>query len=196
MPEVLELLLDRIDTPLGELVLIADHAARLRAVDWTDYEPRMLRLLGLHYGKNGYRLGARRNPGGLSDALASYFAGDVDAIDAIGVQTAGTPFQRSVWRELRRIPCGEVISYATLAQRIARPSAVRAVGHANGSNPLTIVVPCHRVVGSDGSLTGYAGGLSRKRWLNEHELRHGKHAKSVQVTPAFEFAEAAANGLA
>jgi methylated-DNA-[protein]-cysteine S-methyltransferase len=196
MPEVLELLLDRIDTPIGELILVADHAAKLRAIDWTGYEPRMLRLLQLHYGKNGYRLETHRNPGGLSDTLASYFAGDVDAIDSIAVQTAGTPFQRSVWGELRRIPCGDVISYATLAQRIARPSAVRAVGHANGSNPVAIVVPCHRVVGSNGSLTGYAGGLSRKHWLNEHELKHGKQAKSVQVASAFQFANAAANGRA
>ena len=94
-----------------------------------------------------------------------YFAGDVEAIDDIPVQTAGTPFQRSVWNELRNIPSGAAVSYGKLAEQIARPKAVRAVGLANGSNPIGIVVPCHRVIGSDGSLTGYGGGLERKRWL-------------------------------
>lgn len=103
-----------------------------------------------------------------------YFAGDVEAIDDIPVQTSGTPFQRSVWKELRKIPSGAVVSYRKLAGKIARPTAVRAVGLANGSNPIGIVVPCHRVIGSDGSPTGYGGGLERKRWLLEHERKHSK----------------------
>ncbi|HEY1494187.1 MAG TPA: methylated-DNA--[protein]-cysteine S-methyltransferase [Candidatus Solibacter sp.] len=168
-----KLLIDRIDTPIGELLLVADDAGKLRAVDWTDYEPRMLRLLRLHYGKNGFHLQPERNPHGLSDAISRYFAGDLAAIDKIPVQTAGTHFQRSVWSALRTIPCGAPISYSKLAEQIARPTAVRAVGLANGSNPISIVVPCHRVIGSNGSLTGYGGGLERKRWLLEHE---GKHA--------------------
>jgi len=85
------------------------------------------------------------------------------------VQTAGTPFQRAVWRALREIPRGATESYSKLAQRIGRPTAVRAVGLANGSNPIGIVVPCHRVIGANGSLTGYGGGMERKRWLLEHE---------------------------
>jgi methylated-DNA-[protein]-cysteine S-methyltransferase len=169
MPDVLPLLIDRIDTPIGELLLVADDAGSLRAVDWADYEPRMLRLLRLHYGKNGFHLQPARNPHGLRDAITRYFAGDLAAIDRIPVQTAGTPFQRSVWSALRTIPCGAPISYGTLADQIARPTAVRAVGLANGSNPIGIVVPCHRVIGADGSLTGYGGGLERKRWLLEHE---------------------------
>jgi methylated-DNA-[protein]-cysteine S-methyltransferase len=176
MPNVLPLLIDRIETPIGELLLVADEAGKLRALDWADYEDRMLRLLRLHYGKDGFTLKPAQNPHGLRDTIHRYFAGDLDAIDDVPVETAGTPFQRSVWKELRNIPRGSAISYGQLAEQIARPKAVRAVGHANGSNPIGIVVPCHRVVGSNGSLTGYAGGLERKRWLLEHERQHGRGA--------------------
>ncbi len=169
MPDVLNLLIDRIDTPIGELLLVADDGGKLRAIDWADYEPRMLRFLGLHYGKHGFKLEPAHNPHGLRDVINRYFAGDIEAIDDIPVQTAGTPFQRSVWNQLRKIPGGATVSYGKLAVQIARPKAVRAVGLANGSNPIGIVVPCHRVIGSDGSLTGYGGGLERKRWLLEHE---------------------------
>jgi methylated-DNA-[protein]-cysteine S-methyltransferase len=180
MPDVLRLFIDRIDTPIGELLLVADDAGKLRAIDWAEYESRMLRLLRLHYGKDGFRLEPGYNPHGLRDAINHYFAGDVEAIDEIAVQTAGTPFQRSVWNELRKIPSGSAISYGKLAEQIARPKAVRAVGLANGSNPIGIVVPCHRVIGSNGSLTGYGGGLERKRWLLEHEQKHGKSVKATQ----------------
>jgi methylated-DNA-[protein]-cysteine S-methyltransferase len=172
MFDVLNLFIDRIDTPLGELLLVADGTGKLRAIDWTDYESRMLRLLRLHYGKNGFKLEPARNPHGLSNVINSYFAGDVNAIKDISVETAGTPFQRSVWTELRKIPSGAALSYGKLAEQIARPNAVRAVGLANGANPIGIVVPCHRVIGSNGSLTGYGGGLERKRWLLEHERKH------------------------
>jgi methylated-DNA-[protein]-cysteine S-methyltransferase len=169
MPEPLELFLDKIDTPIGELLLAADAAGQLRALDWTDYEERMLRLLRLHYGKHGFQLVPARNPHGLRDTMNRYFAGDIAAIHDIAVATAGTPFQRTVWSELRNIPSGSTISYSKLAARIARPKAVRAVGLANGSNPIGIVVPCHRVIGANGSLTGYGGGIERKRWLLDHE---------------------------
>jgi methylated-DNA-[protein]-cysteine S-methyltransferase len=105
----------------------------------------------------------------LTHAISSYFTGDLTAIDILPVQTGGTPFQREVWRALRTITCGATVSYAKLAGQIGRPAAVRAVGLANGSNPVGIVVPCHRVIGSNGSLTGYGGGMERKRWLLEHE---------------------------
>ena len=169
MPDVLNLLIDRIDTPIGELLVVADNFGKLRAIDWADNELRLLRLLRIHYGKDGFRLEPVRNPHGLGDAMGRYFAGDIEAIDDIPVQTAGTPFQRKVWNQLRKIPGGATVSYRKLAGQIARPKAVRAVGTANGSNPISIVVPCHRVIGSDGSLTGYGGGLERKRWLLEHE---------------------------
>jgi methylated-DNA-[protein]-cysteine S-methyltransferase len=98
-----------------------------------------------------------------------YFKGEVGALDAIPVELNGTPFQRSVWHALRRIPGGTTISYAELAKRIGEPTAVRAVGTANGANPVAVIVPCHRVIGSDGRLTGYGGGLDRKQWLLQHE---------------------------
>jgi methylated-DNA-[protein]-cysteine S-methyltransferase len=172
MRNVLTLLIDRIETPIGELLLVADAAGNLRAIDWAEFVLRMQRFMRLHYGKDGFRFQTARNPHGLRDKMERYFAGDVGAIDDIPVQTAGTPFQRSVWSELRKIPGGSPISYGKLAEQIARPKAVRAVGLANGSNPIGIVVPCHRVIGSDGSLTGYGGGLERKRWLLDHEQKH------------------------
>jgi methylated-DNA-[protein]-cysteine S-methyltransferase len=173
MSKVLQLLIDRIGTPIGEMIIVADGDGNLRAGDWTDHEARMRRLLQLHYGENGFRLEPARNPNGLANAIGSYFAGELAAIDTLPVQTAGTPFQREVWRELRKITCGTTVSYAKLAGLIGRPTAVRAVGLANGSNPVGVVVPCHRVIGSNGSLTGYGGGIERKSWLLEHE---GKHA--------------------
>lgn len=174
MPDLLHLFLDRIDTPIGELLLVVDDAGKLRALDWADYEQRMLRLLRLHYGRAGFKLEPAHRTQGMREreAIGRYFAGDIGAIDEIPVETAGTPFQRSVWKALRNIPKGSAISYGKLAEQIARPKAVRAVGLANGANPIGIVVPCHRVIGSNGSLTGYGGGLERKRWLLEHERKH------------------------
>jgi len=169
MMNVLPLLVDRLHTPIGELVVVADRDGHLRAIDWTDYETRMQRLLTLHYGARGFSLTPARNPHGLTNALSRYFAGDLAAIDTLRVMTSGTPFQRAVWRELRNVACGTTVSYLQLAERIGRPTAVRAVGLANGANPIGIVVPCHRVIGSNGSLTGYGGGLERKRWLLDHE---------------------------
>ena len=169
MEKVLELLLDRIETPIGEMLLAADGKGNLRAIDWSDHEARMLRLMRLHYGEHGYRLTPSCNPHGLSDAIRRYFGGDLTALDALPVATGGTAFQRQVWRALRTIPCGSSTSSAKLAAQIGRPAAVRAVGLANGANPVGVVVPCHRVVGANGSLTGYGGGLDRKRWLLEHE---------------------------
>jgi methylated-DNA-[protein]-cysteine S-methyltransferase len=166
---VLHLFLDKIDTPIGEMVLAADRDGNLRAVDWTDHEPRMLRLLERHYGKGGFALEPKKNPGGLSDKIRRYFAGDLTVIDNLPVQTTGTAFQREVWSALRQIPHGTTLSYAKLAERIGRPAAVRAVGLANGSNPIGVIVPCHRVIGANGSLTGYGGGMERKRWLLNHE---------------------------
>jgi methylated-DNA-[protein]-cysteine S-methyltransferase len=173
MAEPLALLVDRLPTPIGELAIVADRDGRLRAVDWTDHEARLRRLLDRYYGKAGgkagYTLGKARDPGGLSAALRAYFKGDLGAIDELPVATNGTAFQQGVWKALRKIGRGRTISYAELARRIGKPRAVRAVGLANGQNPISIVVPCHRVIGSDGTLTGYGGGLPRKKWLLEHE---------------------------
>ena len=101
--------------------------------------------------------------------LERYFAGELGAIDDIAVDPAGTPFQRRVWTALRDVRAGTTTSYSALAQRIGSPNAIRAVGAANGANPIPIVIPCHRVIGADGRLVGYGGGLDRKRWLLAHE---------------------------
>lgn len=169
MPETLHLLMDRIDTPIGDMLIVSDHDGNLRAVSWADHETRMRRLLQLHYGQSGFTLAPARNPNGLAQAISRYFAGELTAIDALPVQTAGTPFQRNVWRALRTIPCGTTTTYAKLAAQIGKPAAVRAVGLANGANPVGVIVPCHRVIGSNGSLTGYADGIARKSWLLHHE---------------------------
>ena len=120
----------------------------------------------LRHGRARARAPTRSAP---SSALRAYLAGRLDALDALPVDAGGTPFQRECWAALRTIPAGTTWSYRQLAAAIGRPAAVRAVGLANGANPVGIVVPCHRVIGADGSLTGYGGGLERKRWLLEHE---------------------------
>lgn len=124
---------------------------------------------------------ARRDPFGHVAALQRYFDGEITALDAIPVAFSGTPFQKKVWTALRTIHAGTTLSYGDLARRIGEPAAVRAVGLANGRNPIGVVVPCHRVIGSDGSLTGYGGGLPRKRWLLDHEARHS--AFRLEMTP-------------
>jgi methylated-DNA-[protein]-cysteine S-methyltransferase len=101
--------------------------------------------------------------------VAGHDHGELDALDRISTETAGTAFQRAVWTALRGIEAGRTVSYGALAEHIGRPRAVRAVGAANGANPIAVVVPCHRVIGSDRGLTGYGGGLERKRWLLAHE---------------------------
>ena len=161
--------IDRLNTPIGQMLIVTDLEGYLRAVDWADYETRMNRLLRVHYGTDGFSLESTRTSNGMTDAISRYFQGDLAAIDTLPVKTGGTPFQRDVWRALRDIPCGTTFSYSNLAKEIGRPSAVRAVGSANGSNPVGIVVPCHRVIGSDGLLTGYGGGIERKSWLLDHE---------------------------
>jgi methylated-DNA-[protein]-cysteine S-methyltransferase len=169
MIRALRLLVDRMATPIGDLLVAADGAGRLRAVEWADQDHRFHRALRLHYGKHGFVVERATDPAGLCTALRAYFAGRLDAIEGLPVATGGTAFQLMVWWALRDIPCGETITYRRLAERVGRPAAIRAVGYANGANPISVVVPCHRVVGSDGSLTGYGGGVERKRWLLAHE---------------------------
>ncbi|HEY2511317.1 MAG TPA: methylated-DNA--[protein]-cysteine S-methyltransferase [Polyangiaceae bacterium] len=155
---------DHLDTPLGPLALVVDTQGRLCMVGWTVDHTRMSRHLGAFDGAPRVK-----NPAGITALVRAYFDGDTSALDRIPVFTNGTPFQQLVWNALREIPCGETWSYAQLAVCIGRPSAVRAVGLANGANPVGIVIPCHRVIGSDGSLTGYGGGIERKEWLLAHE---------------------------
>jgi methylated-DNA-[protein]-cysteine S-methyltransferase len=165
-PELLTL--DRFKTPIGEALLVTDPDGRLRAFDWHGYESRMHRLMKIHYGARA-SLSAGRAPLTIRQALQAYFEGDLTSIDMLPCFTGGTQFQRNVWAALREIPVGQTWSYSDLAIHIGSPKAVRAVGMANGANPIGLVVPCHRVIGADGSLTGYGGGLDRKRWLLQHE---------------------------
>lgn len=162
---------ERLPTPIGTLLLLTDEQDRVRVADWSDYTPRMERLLQRHYGWDARhdRWHARAVPSPARRALEAYFDGALAAIDAVPTDTGGTPFQQTVWRALRTIPVGHTWSYGQLAAVIGQPRAVRAVGLANGANPIGIVVPCHRVIGAGGSLVGYGGGLDRKRWLLAHE---------------------------
>ncbi|WP_208896550.1 methylated-DNA--[protein]-cysteine S-methyltransferase, partial [Klebsiella grimontii] len=141
----------------------------LRDVESDQHRDRMAQLLDIHYRGEGYERVDSSNPGGLSSKLSDYFAGDLAIIDTLPTATGGTPFQRQVWQALRTIPCGQVMHYGQLAETLGRPGAARAVGAANGSNPVSIVVPCHRVIGRNGTMTGYAGGVQRKEWLLRHE---------------------------
>lgn len=166
---MLTILEDKIATPLGPLWILCDEQFNLRAVEWEEHSDRMVELLNIHYRAGGYQRVACANPGGLSSKLQDYFDGDLSAIDTLPTATAGTPFQCEVWKALRTIPCGQILSYGQLAAQLGRVGAARAVGAANGSNPVSIVVPCHRVIGSRGDLTGYAGGVIRKEWLLRHE---------------------------
>jgi methylated-DNA-[protein]-cysteine S-methyltransferase len=161
--------LERVNTPTGRMLLVTDDANRLRAVDWDDHEARMQRLLQRHYGPTGFLLREASGASAARYALEAYFDGDTNALTALPTATNGTDFQCLVWDALRRIPFGQTVSYGALATRIGRPTASRAVGLANGANPIAIVVPCHRVIGADASLTGFGGGIARKRWLLAHE---------------------------
>jgi methylated-DNA-[protein]-cysteine S-methyltransferase len=159
---------EELETDTGTITLVTDDHGRLRALEWNDHAHRMRTFLRRRWGPDVI-LRARTEASAAKRALAAYFAGSLATLNAIEVDTGGTAFQQLVWGALRRIPAGTTMSYGELAAAIGRPRAIRAVGLANGSNPVGIVVPCHRVIGADGSLTGYGPGLPRKQWLLEHE---------------------------
>ncbi len=159
--------MEQIPSPIGPMLLVTDDAGYVHALDWEDHAERMHRLMRLQEGL--VKLEPRGAGSPARDAMEAYFDGVLDAIDAVPVKTGGTGFQRDVWAALRAIPTGQTTTYGSLAARLGRPKAMRAVGMANGSNPVSIIVPCHRVIGADATLTGYGGGLERKRWLLRHE---------------------------
>jgi methylated-DNA-[protein]-cysteine S-methyltransferase len=159
--------LDRLTTPIGTMLLVSDEDGALRALDFEDYEARMKQLLRLQYG--AAMLASGRAPQAMRSALSAYFDGDFAALKTIAWRVAGTPFQRKVWTALPKIPAGKTMRYGALAAKLGVPNAMRAVGHANGSNPISVVIPCHRLIGADGSLVKYGGGLHRKQWLLRHE---------------------------
>jgi methylated-DNA-[protein]-cysteine S-methyltransferase len=159
--------LERLPTPFGPILIAVDAQDRLCAVEFWNDEAEMRALLRHQYGAVRAAFGKVVAP--IRTAFERYFAGDRQALRAVQWTTGGTEFQRQVWRALTTIPVGETWSYAQLAAAIGKPKAVRAVGLANGANPVPIVIPCHRVIGANGSLTGFGGGLDRKRWLLRHE---------------------------
>jgi methylated-DNA-[protein]-cysteine S-methyltransferase len=155
-----------LDSPIGELLLTGDGKF-VTGIWMQSHRSEWKRTKTL-----------RRDDGAFAEArkqLTEYFNGKRADFDFL-LAPEGTSFQRKVWNALCDIPYGETISYGELARRIGQPTAARAVGLANGSNPLPIVVPCHRVIGADGSLTGFGGGIERKRWLLAHEKSHSKQA--------------------
>jgi O-6-methylguanine DNA methyltransferase len=167
---VLTFIMDRVPTPIGDMLVVVDRDGNLRAADFFDHEERMRTLLRQQYAREGsVAIIEGPAPKAIRAAIEAYFDGDLAAIDKLPVKTGGTPFQREVWRLLRLIPAGKTTTYGKLAARLGAPNAARAVGMANGANPIGVVVPCHRVIGSDASLTGYGGGLPRKQWLLTHE---------------------------
>jgi len=150
---------DVMPSPIGYLTLVSNGDA-LSGL-----------FMAAHKGGPEPEPGWQRDEGpfnAVREQLEAYFAGDLQEFD-VPLAPHGTDFQKKVWRELCRILFGETISYGELARRIGQPTASRAVGAANGQNPISIIVPCHRVIGANGTLTGYGGGLDRKKWLLEHE---------------------------
>ena len=158
------LALGRYDSPIGQLT-VATVGDCIVGIDLRGdpaaLETHLIKKTGASASGSPSRV--------VLDGLDRYFAGDLTAIDALAVNPSGTPFQLRVWRTLRDVRAGSTTSYSAIAKRLGMPQAVRAVGAANGANPIPIVIPCHRVIGADGRLVGYGGGLERKRWLLAHE---------------------------
>jgi O-6-methylguanine DNA methyltransferase len=151
MSDEAAILIERVPSPIGDVVLRHDGTALLALV-FDDPQPAPPMADSV-----------------FARAVRAYFAGELDALEALPVRVQGTPFESAVWQMLRRIPVGQTWSYGALAAALDRPRAVRAVGRANGRNPVSLVLPCHRVIGADGRLVGYGGGLERKAWLLRHE---------------------------
>jgi methylated-DNA-[protein]-cysteine S-methyltransferase len=159
-------LTDRVETPIGDMILVAKDGVLL-LLEFHDSKDRVAREMRARFGE--VELQEASNPFGLSDVVRDYFAGNVHAIDNLITDGGGTEFERRVWKELRSIPTGTTVSYGDIAKKLGDINLSRAVGIANARNPVAIVVPCHRVIGSDGTMTGYGGGLHRKEWLLRHE---------------------------
>lgn len=161
-----ELETDSLKSPVGKVTLMT-HKGKLVMLDFDDNDDRIDSILTARY--KDYSLKKSKNPRGFTQSIRDYFEGDENALSKLATDPGGTAFQTTVWQALTEIPWGRTESYGELAARIGRPSASRAVGAANGRNPVALVLPCHRVIGSNGTLTGYAGGMQRKEWLLKHE---------------------------
>jgi len=157
---------DEVRSPLGTLTMVAADDA-LCALAFPVARSRMLARIRSRF--SGVVLKRRRDPNGYARRVRAYFSGDVGALDGIAVDCGGTSFEEQVWKALRAIPAGTTTTYRELAEVVRHPRGARAVGRANARNPACLVIPCHRMIGSDGHLKGYAGGIWRKRWLLDHE---------------------------
>jgi methylated-DNA-[protein]-cysteine S-methyltransferase len=155
-----------LQSPIGELTLAA-REDRVCLLHFGPDDTRVRHLLQRWYPDES--VAPHDDPAGSATRLREYFAGQLDALDAVAVELNGTLFQKRVWAALRMVRAGTTAAYAEIARSISAPSSIRAVGAANGANPVAVIVPCHRVIGTNGKLTGYGGGLDRKRWLLEHE---------------------------
>jgi methylated-DNA-[protein]-cysteine S-methyltransferase len=155
------------ETPVGPVQVIVDEAGVVRGLDFTSESPRLARLMDRMYPGVAQRSGTA--PAAVTAALDGYFEGRLDSLGQIVHRTRGTRFQERVWETLCDIPAGSTCAYLGISRRIGAPGASRAVGLANGANPVALFIPCHRVIGRSGALTGYAGGLDRKAWLLAHE---------------------------
>ena len=159
--------ISEVGSPLGE-VKIATHNGALCALAFADSWERTAVVLDRRFPSSPRRT-VRIDGLGVGAALDSYFDGDLDALAAVPIDIAGTPFQEKVWEQLAAVRPGATVSYSDVAARIGTPRAVRAVGTASGANPVCLVIPCHRMLRSNGDLGGYGGRLERKAWLLEHE---------------------------
>ena len=167
----MELWVDEVESPIGVLTLVVDSDSRsVCALEFESDLEQVLKRLAVRFGEISFR--RVEDPHGTSRRLRAYFEGYVSALDSVPVTTGGTPFQERVWRALRAVPAGSTSTYGEIAAALGQPGAARAVGLANAQNPVAVVVPCHRIIGASGDLTGYGGGLDRKRWLLAHESRH------------------------
>ena len=164
----MELWQERVDSPLGTIVLVTS-GERLCSLDFCGYEDRMHRLLFKRFG--AVKLSARPEASGAQLALRAYLGGELHAFAKIPLCLDGTAFQENVWAALKRIQPGSTCSYKFIAQDLGKPGASRAVGMANRSNPIALAIPCHRVIGANGTLGGYAGGIEKKKWLLDHERK-------------------------
>ena len=164
----MEIELSHLDSPLGEIAIAFAEGA-LQAIEFAESAATLQQRLQ-HLNPTA-RFGTVSGTAEALERIRAYFSGELLALDTLPVTPKGTPFQRRVWAALRTIPVGQTRSYLDIAKAIGSPAAVRAVGAANGQNPIPLVVPCHRVIASDGTLCGYGGGLWRKKWLLNHERR-------------------------
>ncbi len=156
----------QVDSAIGEISYSVDRGA----------------LVGLRFG-HGHRHGHGHGPDhGIGDAIRRFFDGEIDAFAHVELAPAGTTFQKRVWNALLAIEPGTTVSYGAIARAIGAPHAARAIGAANAANPIAIAIPCHRVVGADGTLTGYAFGVERKKWLLDHERRFAGNISARRVS--------------